>query len=705
MNGEIKRWMKKLLLAGICLLLAGNASALNAILNTDGSTWSNSVWTGVSTYPGSADTAFIRGSRTVTVDSDVGSVRAFYIGDAVSYDGGTGAVNIVSGGSLTSLTTSTTARSALGRYNTDGAVGHMNISGGTLNMGNAGETILYVGVDTPSANVTGNLTISGGTFNGRLLVGSNESGDFGDNVIVDGASATIGTASTVGNALEVRASAKLTFKFDATGISTMHYGTSGSGGIVSFATGSQIVVDGAAYTGGDATFNLITAGQLGTENCLISLINLPAGTTYSWDQTADILSVSIVGNLPPQNTVLNSDGVTWTNADWTQVSGYPRPVDTAFIRNGYEVTVDSDVGSVYAFHVGDTSASGTVNIVDGGSLTSTTASDVLRSDLGRGTKDGSVGYMNISGGTLNMGSSGEYILNIGVDTATARSTGVLSITDGVVNGRLLVGSNEAGDSGDQVIISGSSATVGTVSITGNALEVRASGTLEFKFDATGISTMDYGISGSGGYATFVAGSQILIDGAAYAGDAATFTLITAGVLGAENATVILTNFAAGTTYDWDQTADVLSVSPSGSSILITPQSLYADWLTNYPGLGTETNLTDNPDGDELNNLYEYASGGNPDDVEDVGIESTYQTVVSGGTNYIEYTYAIRNDADIRGLGYHLETTIDLVEPAWTNDNYTVVGTNGLNEAFSMVINRMSTGEENTQFLRLKMQMQ
>ncbi len=283
-------------------------------------------------------------------------------------------------------------------------------------------------------------------------------------------------------------------------------------------------------------------------------------TTKIWMKVSLVAILLMAGNASAANAILNADGSTWSNSVWTGVSGFPSSADVAYIRNGYEVTVDSDVGSVTRFHVGDISAAGTVNIVAGGSLTSTTTSSSLRSDLGRGTKDGSVGNMTISGGTLNMGSAGENVLNVGLDTSSAHSTGGLTISAGAFSGRLLVGSAEVGDSGDKVTIHGASAILGTASTIGNALEVRASGTLEFKFDEAGISTMDYGTSGSGGVATFAAGSQIIIDGAAYTGGAATFNLITAGTLGTENAVVSLVNFADGTTYDWNKTTDALSVN-------------------------------------------------------------------------------------------------------------------------------------------------
>jgi len=132
----------------------------------------------------------------------------------------------------------------------------------------------------------------------------------------------------------------------------------------------------------------------------------------------------------------------------------------------------------------------------------------------------------------------------------------------------------------------------------------------------------------------------------------------------------------------------------------TPDGLYSEWLDGFAGMGAETNRTDNPDGDLLENLYEYALGGNPM-VPDTGAESSFQTLEEGGTNWLEYVYAKRNDAPERGLEYYLETVPNLVTGTWTNDNYTVQGSGVLDDEFDTVTNRVPVDAENQQFIRLQ----
>lgn len=287
--------MKKTVFVSLALfltLMQGVFAAL-VVLDTNNSNWSNpAAWSG-DILPGASDTAIIRNQDTVTINSDVDPVFNFYIGDTAVYQQ-TGTVNVVSG-KLISLSGGT-ARSAVGRP-VVGAVGLLNLSGGTLQMGAVpgGTNVLNIGVNPhASTNCTGIFTISGGTFDGRLLVGSAMTGDAGDKVRIVGSSAAIGTTSTLGNALEVRASGSLEFVFDAAGISTMNYGTSGNGGIATFAAGSSILVDGAAYTGGAKTFTLITAGTLGSANIpAVTLTNFPDGTTYSYNTGSDTLTVTV----------------------------------------------------------------------------------------------------------------------------------------------------------------------------------------------------------------------------------------------------------------------------------------------------------------------------------------------------------------------------------------------------------------------------
>ena len=131
-----------------------------------------------------------------------------------------------------------------------------------------------------------------------------------------------------------------------------------------------------------------------------------------------------------------------------------------------------------------------------------------------------------------------------------------------------------------------------------------------------------------------------------------------------------------------------------------PASPYDTWISQYAaGAGSETNKTDNPDGDSLSNVYEWGLGGDPTNGADIGHVPTHGTVEDGGTNWFEYVYAQRNDAGALGLDYYLELTSDLVVGSWVSNNY-VVGTGTLDGDFDAVTNRVSTDSEDAQFVRL-----
>lgn len=286
---------KKLVIACAAVLaaMAGQtAFGLSCVFNKDYSDWSIATNWANGVVPGVADEAYIRQGRTAVISSDVGVISNFFIGDnATTYGTGTGIVTIAAGGKL--VVSSDGAQ--LGRQ-AAGAVGILNLNGGTLQIGDStGSGRMYVGLDTTAGkNPAGFFNINGGTFNGRLLVGSTgQTGSTADKVTINGSTATIKSTSTAGYALEVRQTGTLNFIFDATGISTMDYGASGVGGSTTFGTGSQIIIDGSAYTGGSNTFTLIKAGTLGAKNCTVVLTNFAnAGATYSWDQTADTFTVT-----------------------------------------------------------------------------------------------------------------------------------------------------------------------------------------------------------------------------------------------------------------------------------------------------------------------------------------------------------------------------------------------------------------------------
>jgi len=136
----------------------------------------------------------------------------------------------------------------------------------------------------------------------------------------------------------------------------------------------------------------------------------------------------------------------------------------------------------------------------------------------------------------------------------------------------------------------------------------------------------------------------------------------------------------------------------------TVQDYFNAWLADYPGLGASTNLTDDPDLDLLDNLGEYAFGGDPTDGNDRGyVPAAGDTVDVGGTNYILHVYQRRQDSAIRGLSHWIELDDNLViAPAFTNDTslYTFHGAVNVDDTWRSITNRVNA-EGGVRFINTK----
>jgi hypothetical protein len=130
----------------------------------------------------------------------------------------------------------------------------------------------------------------------------------------------------------------------------------------------------------------------------------------------------------------------------------------------------------------------------------------------------------------------------------------------------------------------------------------------------------------------------------------------------------------------------------------TGGAAFSKWSDRYE-MGVMTNMLDNADGDSASNLGEWALGGNPTNINDVGYV-LFRAGQAAGSNEFEYVYAKRNNADILGLEYYLEVSTNLVAGAWTNDDYEVVGTGVLDAEFDVVTNRLTHPSRSVQFIRL-----
>ncbi len=250
------------LLAVTGVSLIGNPLGSVGIVNVNSGTFSTTSNLRLGVSAGATGSITVSGGR-------VSSAAALTVGD-----GGTGLLTVQGG---------TVASSSLSVGAANGAAGTINVSSGRLEVAavdvflgervasgttsgvltqsggsvqlNGGDGRMLIG-STTNANqmINSSATISGGTFGGRFLIGSATGLGGGTSVLtVVGDDAIIGSTSAVGNGIELRATGKIVFQLDATGISTLNYANSN----VNFSTGADLWVDGSAYAGGTQTFTLI----------------------------------------------------------------------------------------------------------------------------------------------------------------------------------------------------------------------------------------------------------------------------------------------------------------------------------------------------------------------------------------------------------------------------------------------------------------
>ena len=122
------------------------------------------------------------------------------------------------------------------------------------------------------------------------------------------------------------------------------------------------------------------------------------------------------------------------------------------------------------------------------------------------------------------------------------------------------------------------------------------------------------------------------------------------------------------------------------SVKVLPPLTYEKWAEEEGlTLGVNDDPADDPDTDGMDNLLEYALGGNPlvDDA------VTYEPVsIFPDVDTWQYIYRRRSDAATRSLVYDLRYKTDLVsEPTWTTSGGGFEsGTNSISSAFDVITN-------------------
>jgi sialate O-acetylesterase len=112
------------------------------------------------------------------------------------------------------------------------------------------------------------------------------------------------------------------------------------------------------------------------------------------------------------------------------------------------------------------------------------------------------------------------------------------------------------------------------------------------------------------------------------------------------------------------------------------------WTVEFGLSGSNALYTADPDGDVLDNLGEYALGGNPTNGSDRGYVPIFGPLEENGTNWFEYVYARRRDAAARCLDYTVEATSNMVSAAWSTNNITETGAVAIDGDFEWVTNRI-----------------
>jgi hypothetical protein len=122
---------------------------------------------------------------------------------------------------------------------------------------------------------------------------------------------------------------------------------------------------------------------------------------------------------------------------------------------------------------------------------------------------------------------------------------------------------------------------------------------------------------------------------------------------------------------------------------------YAKWLEENGLSGSQTNRLADLEPDGLDNLMEYALGGNPTNDDAANVLPVFQILENG------FYYAHNERTDDPSLIYTVELSTNLVSNVWKTNGLEFVGSADFSNVWETVTNRTDIGER--EFIRLKVE--
>ncbi|MFI4911462.1 MAG: family 16 glycosylhydrolase [Sedimentisphaeraceae bacterium JB056] len=382
------------------------------------SLWSSSDnWYG-NVIPSSSDYAYIIAGQEAadpTINSSVPTLLRVYVGK----DGtGDATLTVNSGASIT-----ITEILRLGHYSSTSSDVHgiLDMTGGTITIGSSGY------IDVGDWNTDGTLNISGGTINT-------------DTLYVPGYLNSTGTVNVDGGEINIGSGGLVIVNDEATS----------SVGQVDI-SGGTIVIDG------DVTSTI----QSYIDNDYITAYNGSGAVSVDYNVTNSGKTTLYAVKIYPNWRDRVEDHL-WSNPNnW---DGYIVPVELSnmvFIKAGLlsspkqDPIINTTVPDVFRIGVGkDGSGTATLTITSSASITVT---DLLRLGNYNASPSTVHGILNMSGGTLNVGTTGTYK---SIDVGSKYSTGTLNLSGGTINVNTLNVPHSSFSTGE-VNVSGGTLNVGT----------------------------------------------------------------------------------------------------------------------------------------------------------------------------------------------------------------------------------------------------